>query len=540
MVGLLVTACATVPIGGPTAPANDPDAGRLTPVSGRSVWIYPRELAFTGDARYQWPTGRTYDGDWKNGKPHGMGTMELTSGERFSGMWEHGKRHGHGELTQAQGNHYVGQFVNGARHGDGVERSADGLYRGAWTDDLPNGAGEFHSNDGSTYRGQWHDGQREGYGTYTDKNGSTYEGDWIADVPHGFGNMSGVDGTSYTGSWARGRRDGYGSAVDTAGLRYEGTWVAGQRQGFGVVSRPDDSRYEGDWLKDKRHGQGRETSSDSSFHDGGWESNRPFGPGIRRSPTGIEISGVWNGDLVSTGLLRLPTGHEYAGPLFKNNNEEASPLLRHWLTGIADQGDPYAQLFLGTLFSDFKEPAKDVDQARLWYGKAALAGLAEARYRLALTHTKGNAARTIELLAQAAEQDHAAANDLLGEYYLIGDEVPRNLQTAIRYFERAMGAGSIQARNNLAWLLATTTASEFRDGKRAVAMIRPLALLYDNWQYLDTLAAAFAESDDFDQAIELQKRALEDATDNDAVEAAIVAQMRQRLRAFERGQPVRE
>jgi hypothetical protein len=536
---LLVTACSTVPVGGPTAPANDPDAGRLTLPSGRGVWIYPRDLAFTGSAEYRWPTGRTYVGDWNNGKPHGMGTMELTNGERFSGMWEQGRRHGHGELTRAQGGHYVGEFVNGVRQGEGVERSADGLYRGAWAADLPNGTGEFHGNDGSTYRGQWRDGQRQGYGTFIDENGSSYEGDWFSDTPHGFGSISAVDGATYDGRWAQGRRDGYGSARDASGLHYEGTWVVGQRQGFGIVERPDGSRYEGDWLKDKRHGQGRETSNDGSFHDGGWEGNQPLGPGTRRNPTGIEISGVWNADQVSTGLLTLPTGREYAGPLFKNRNEEASELLRDWLSEVANQGDPYAQFFLGTLFSDFKEPVKDVDQARLWFGKAANAGLAEAQYRLALTHTKTNVPRTIELLAQAAEQDHPGANDLLGEYYLNGDEVPRNLDTAIRYFERAMAAGSVQARNNLAWILATSTESEVRDGKRAVALIRPVALLYGNWQYLDTLAAAYAESAEFEQAIELQQRALKDAAD-DGLDPIITEQLQQHLRGFQQQQPVRE
>jgi TPR repeat protein len=323
-------------------------------------------------------------------------------------------------------------------------------------------------------------------------------------------------------------------------VRYDGTWVAGQRQGFGIVSRPDGSGYQGDWLNGKRHGQGRETSSDNSFHDGGWESNQPFGPGIRRSPSGIRISGVWNDDHVSTGLLGLPTGHEYAGPLFKNNNAEVSPLLRAWVTELAKHGDPYAQLFLGTIFSDFKKPSQDVEQSRLWYGKAASAGVAEAQYRLALTHSNDNVARSIELLVQAAQQDHAAANGLLGDYYLAGDRVPRNLQTAIRYQERAIAAGSIQARNKLAWILATTTASEFRDGKRAVALIRPLALLYGNWEYLDTLAAAFAESKNFDQAIFIQERALEEATRGDAVEAAIVVEMRQRLQAFQQRLPIRE
>jgi TPR repeat protein len=226
--------------------------------------------------------------------------------------------------------------------------------------------------------------------------------------------------------------------------------------------------------------------------------------------------------------------------LFKNRNEQASPLLLAWLIDVANQGDPYAQLFLGTLFSDYEEPAKDVEQAQLWYGKAAEARLAEAQYRLALTYRTSNVPRAIELLAQAAEQEHAAANDILGEYYLAGNEVPRNLETAIRYFERAVAAGSIRARNNLAWVLATAKANEVRDGERAVLLIRPIALLYGNWQYLDTLAAAYAERADFEQAITLQQRALEDAAEDDGVDPAVIVQMQEHLRAFQQHQPIRE
>ena len=540
LVASLVAACATLPVDGPAAPPNDPAAGKLTLPSGRSVWIYPRDLAFTGAAKYRWPSGRTYDGDWEKGEPHGNGIMEFTSGERFSGTWERGKRHGQGELTLANGDHYEGQFADGVRHGTGVERSSEGLYRGTWSADLPAGQGEFLGNDGSNYRGEWGDGQRQGFGAYTDANGNSYQGDWFADAPHGFGSMAGIDGERYEGRWVEGQRDGYGSASDASELAYTGTWLEGLRHGFGIVSRPDGSRYEGEWRNDKRHGQGRETSSDGSFHDGAWERNQPLGPGTRRNRTGIEISGVWTGDQVSTGLLTLPTGHEYAGPLFKNHNKQASPQLLNWLILAGDQGDPYAQFFLGTLFSDFEDPAKNIDLARLWFGKAAATGIAQAQYRLALIHQANNTPRAIELLAGAADQDHAGANRLLGEYYLAGDAVPRNIDTAIRYFQRAMSAGSVQARNNLAWVLSTATASEFRDGERALALIRPIALLYGDWQYLDTLAAAYAESGDFANALTTQETAIAKATDGDDGNIIAVQQMQQRLRAFRQQQPARE
>ena len=65
--------------------------------------------------------------------------------------------------------------------------------------------------------------------------------------------------------------------------------------------------------------------------------------------------------------------------------------------------------------------------------------------------------------------------------------------------------------NNLAWALATSTEQSIRDGERAVELATRLCE-QDQWQYhsfLDTLAAAFSETGDFDKAVELVEKAIE-------------------------------
>lgn len=539
---VLLWGCAAPQIDGPTAPRNDPAAGRLYLAHTRTVWVYPQDLAYSGEARYEWPNGRSYQGGWKAGLPHGVGSETLPNGDHYHGMWQRGARHGHGELTRGDGSHYLGGFEAGVRHGEGVERSKVGLYRGNWLRDLPNGQGTYHSTDGAHYDGEWFNGQRQGVGAYTDAEDNHYEGDWFDDNPHGFGTMTSPDGSSYEGEWVAGTRVGYGRLVDTSGLIYEGTWVAGKRQGFGRERRPDGSDYQGEWLNGKSHGQGKETHADGSFHDGHWENNIVLGPGTRHNPTGIEISGVWNGDNVSNGLLMLPTGHQYAGPLFKHRNTEVSVSLVDWLSTIADLGDPYAQLLIGTVYSDFTEPIKNLERARDYFSKAARSGLAEAQFRFARIEIKNNVSRAIEMLANAAKQNHPRANDLLAEYYHLGTHVPENQARAIKYYERAMDSGSLAARNNLAWLLATCSDPEVRDGARAVALIKPIALLYGNWQHLDTLAAAYAEQGDFADAVNTQQEALDEIALSDAQDdtSATTSEMQVRLKLFKAGSAFHE
>lgn len=156
------------------------------------VWsgVYTGQLSTVtnnpdGDGTLRVDDGAVYNGEWRNGKPHGSGVWATIEGDLYcSSSWHdgekhgrtvdvlcdgcvyrgdylHGQRHGHGVLTWPYGAHYSGQFSNDKRNGQGVYCYADGrCYTGMYLDDRPHGYGIMKTADGVVvYDGMWQLGE---------------------------------------------------------------------------------------------------------------------------------------------------------------------------------------------------------------------------------------------------------------------------------------------------------------------------------------------------------------------------------------------
>ncbi|MGI9244343.1 MAG: ASPIC/UnbV domain-containing protein [Verrucomicrobiales bacterium] len=93
------------------------------------------------------------------------------------------------------------------------------------------------------------------------------------------------------------------------------------------------------------------------------------------------------------------------------------------------------------------------------------------------------------------------------------------------------------AANNLAWILAASPEPELRDGEDALrlAKVAAEACNYSRPYVVGTLAAAYAESGEFDQALKYAKMAVGLAKDE-----KVAARIRPAIELYEKGEPYRD
>ncbi len=165
---------------------------------------------------------------------------------------------------------------------------------------------------------------------------------------------------------------------------------------------------------------------------------------------------------------------------------------------------------------------------------------AEAHYNL------GEALRVVGRLPDAIAQyeqalrikpEHAEAHRDLA----LALERTGRAREAIGHYEQALRIkpDHPEVQNNLAWLLATLALAEGADPARAVTLAERACQLTKNQMppYLDTLAAAYAATGRFNDAVATAQKAIELA--NSAGQPQVVRQIEARLQLYRSGQAYR-
>ena len=136
----------------------------------------------------------------------------------------------------------------------------------------------------------------------------------------------------------------------------------------------------------------------------------------------------------------------------------------------------------------------------------------------------------MELLQSAAGQHHEQALTALAQHtYLHGDRAEaRTLVT------KAAKLRYLPARAQLAWWIATDSDSDATLAREAISLIRDIAITSQQWQYLDTLAAALARLGDYDSALVQQAAALQSAANEPE---QVIEILRAREHLYQQRQP---
>ena len=119
-----------------------------------------KKKGYHGPVICNYADGSEYQGEWQDGKRHGIGTYISPTGTRYEGEWENDGASGHGVCHYADGMKYDGQFESGERHGKGVLISPEGdRYEGQFKYDLVNGEGIYIWGDGVRSEGEFREGK---------------------------------------------------------------------------------------------------------------------------------------------------------------------------------------------------------------------------------------------------------------------------------------------------------------------------------------------------------------------------------------------
>ncbi len=84
------------------------------------------------------------------------------------------------------------------------------------------------------------------------------------------------------------------------------------------------------------------------------------------------------------------------------------------------------------------------------------------------------------------------------------------IEKGLRYLERLSGNGDLISMNNLAWFYATTSDNKYQNREEAVRLAELLCRQtnYENYMYVDTLAAAYARAGNWEEAVRYQESAI--------------------------------
>lgn len=146
----------------------------------------------------------------------------------------------------------------------------------------------------------------------------------------------------------------------------------------------------------------------------------------------------------------------------------------------AEDGDPEAQYYLGSMYYRGFQVEQNFEQAAEWFRKAAALGNEDAQASLGYMYANGRGVphdgkTAADWYRQAAENGHAVAQRNLAVMYQEGRGVQRDYEQSVMWFRKAAEQGDAVSQTELAHTLWMGYGSVNRDRKRALEWIHEAA-----------------------------------------------------------------
>ncbi|XP_078407551.1 alsin [Cetorhinus maximus] len=272
----------------------------------------------------------TYEGRWLSGKPHGKGVLQWPDGRMYTGDFRNGLEDGYGEYiipnkALKKNDHYQGHWKDGKMNGHGIYKYATGeVYEGCFQDNMRHGhgllrSGKLTSSCPSMFIGQWAQDKKMGYGMFDDITRTPavirppparrvgWSWPWTPQAPSSAHLIDqpagGTGGEKYMGTWLDDVRHGNGVVVTQFGLYYEGAFSNNKMAGYGILLSEDDTSYEGefsdDWIL---NGKGVLTMQNGDYFEGTFSGE--WGAGIKVAGTYFKPN-LYESDREKSHVLKL-------------------------------------------------------------------------------------------------------------------------------------------------------------------------------------------------------------------------------------------
>jgi hypothetical protein len=144
---------------------------------------------------------------------------------------------------------------------------------------------------------------------------------------------------------------------------------------------------------------------------------------------------------------------------------------------------------------------------------------------------KRDALQYYEEAVVRADRGDTQAQAEVGEWYV---RFPDFREQGLALLHKSAEAGNVDGMNNLAWCRATSAEPSLRSGEEAVRWATTAVERVPSAQHMDTLAAAYAEAKRWDEAVRMEKQAIEN------VDGKLRETYQAHLALFESGTPVRD